>query len=68
MPTTPEKPKAPAPVVEPVLLGTGNSSNPDVQFLASKRAHLVGALAEKPSVADEIAAIDAQLATLGYRA
>lgn len=64
-----EKPK---PVVEgPWLLSTGGSSNPDVQHLASRRAHLVGALASGPSnsaLADEIEAIDATLAELGYRA
>jgi len=61
----------PAAAPERVLLGAGNSSSPDVQFLASKRAHLVGALATGPSssaVADEIEAIDAQLAELGYKA
>lgn len=67
------KPKAaesekPARRADPVLIGTGNSSNPDVQHLASRRAHLVGALAANPALADEIEAIDATLAELGYRA
>lgn len=58
----------PAEAVEapPALLSTGSSSNPDVQHLASRRAHLVGA--DDPTKADEIADIDAQLAALGYRA
>lgn len=67
MPTTDaEKPKPTAP--KPALLSTGSSSNPDVQNLASRRAHLVGALAEGIAVEDAIAAIDAQLAELGYQA
>ncbi len=52
----------------PILLSTGSSSNPDVQHLASLRAHLAGAMAEGADKADEIAAIDEQLAALGYRA
>lgn len=68
----PDKPKpADKPAAKPVLLGTGNSSNPDVQHLASRRAHLVGALATDPAnsaLADEIEAIDATLAELGYKA
>ena len=69
MPTEPAKAAKAAP--EPVLLGTGNSSNPDVQHLASRRAHLIGALATGPAsdaIAGEIDAIDATLAELGYRA
>lgn len=57
-----------APAEEPVLLPTGSSSNPDVQHLATRRAHLVGAMAEGADKAEEIADIDAQLALLGYRA
>jgi hypothetical protein len=68
----PAKAAKAVPAVEaPVLIGTGNSSNPDVQHLASRRAHLVGALATGPAnsaIADEIEAIDATLAELGYRA
>jgi hypothetical protein len=52
----------------PALLLTGSSSNPDVQFLASKRAHLMGAPSEEADNSAEIAAIDEQLALLGYRA
>jgi hypothetical protein len=75
--TNADNPTAAAPVerpqrrADPVLIGTGNSSNPDVQHLASRRAHLVGALASGPAnsaLADEIEAIDKTLAELGYRA
>jgi hypothetical protein len=69
------KPAAPEPEPEPEpaapLLSTGSSSSPDVQTMASRRAHLVGALAAGTSrndLADEIEAIDAQLAALGYKA
>jgi len=65
---------APTPVKKPdppVLQGTGNASSADVQNLASRRAHLVGALASGPAneaIADEIEEIDATLAELGYKA
>jgi hypothetical protein len=65
--TNAAKAKPAAPVEAPVLIGAGNSSSPDVQFLVSKRAHLAGALADGVDVGDEIASIDAQLAMLGYR-
>jgi hypothetical protein len=61
----------PAKKAAPVLQGTGNASSADVQNLASRRAHLAGALASGPAsdaIADEIEEIDAALAELGYKA
>ncbi len=61
----------PAKKAAPALMGTGNSSSADVQNLASRRAHLVGALASGPAnsaIADEIEEIDAALAELGFKA